>query len=282
MKANSMSICIPSIVEGDFFCNKNCPYCVSKMTGSNKIDKMNFIDNLIKARHMAEMAQVNSIIITGKTEPLLNMSFVEKVCNMFKVFPLEIQTNGIMLNLKMIGDLYTLGVNTIAVSMDSPEQFDKMKDVFPLISEAGMTVRLTVNLVNALMDDHRFMTFKNYLTYCKENNVEQLSFRRITIPNHAIDTEESKETQEWIEQNADDGQAQVFIWNYEQDLKNEGIHLYDLPFGASLYMVDGVSCTFFDYCIQDSHNEDDIRSLIYYEDGHMASTWYGSNYGRLF
>lgn len=282
MKANSMSICIPSIMDEGFFCNKNCPYCVSKMTGENRIDRMNFVDKLAKAYNMAHMSQVNSIIITGKTEPLMNMTFVEKVCNMFKNFPIEIQTNGLMLNEKMVEKLYLLNIDTIAVSMDSPEQFEKMKDIFGVIDDYGMTARITVNLVNDLMNDDKFGEFKGYLDYCKENSVSQLSFRKITIPNYAVDTKASKEAQDWIKQNVDEEQSQVFIWKYKQELKKDGIHLYDLPFGASLYMMDGISCTYFEYCIQDSHTENDIRSLIYYEDGHMATTWYGSNFGRIF
>lgn len=31
MKANSLSISIPVGTKGVFTCNKNCPYCVSKM-----------------------------------------------------------------------------------------------------------------------------------------------------------------------------------------------------------------------------------------------------------
>jgi hypothetical protein len=46
-----------------------------------------------------------------------------------------------------------------------------------------------------------------------------------------------------------------------------------LPFGATIYDVEGISFTHFDYCVQDSNSDDEIRSLIYMEDGHMYTSW---------
>lgn len=252
------------------------------MTGINPINRDWFYLNLRKARHMAEMAQVNSIVITGKTEPLLDMPAVEKVCRVFEDFPIEIQTNGILLNENVLNSLAFYKVSVIAVSMDNIKQFNDLKDIFKFIKSKGMTVRLTVNLVNELLLSKKFSSFSKYLAYCKENGVEQLSFREITIPNYSIDSEESKVTQRWIKKNVSEVETNKFISRYEKQLKSKGMHLYDLAFGASLYMLEGVSCTYFEYCVQDSHKEEDIRSLIYYEDGHMSSTWYGSNYGRIF
>jgi hypothetical protein len=37
--------------------------------------------------------------------------------------------------------------------------------------------------------------------------------------------------------------------------------------------VGGIAVTFFEYCVQDSNGEDDIRSLIYNQDGHLYTTW---------
>ena len=49
-------------------------------------------------------------------------------------------------------------------------------------------------------------------------------------------------------------------------------------------MVDGVSVSWFDNCIQETNvDSDEIRSLVYWEDGHLSTSWYGSSqYGRLF
>lgn len=79
MKANSMSITIPVGNNGEFKCNKNCPYCVSKMTGLNEVDYKGFIRHLPKAEKMAQMTEVQSVIITGKTEPTLNLKAIKQV-----------------------------------------------------------------------------------------------------------------------------------------------------------------------------------------------------------
>ena len=46
-----------------------------------------------------------------------------------------------------------------------------------------------------------------------------------------------------------------------------------LPFGATVFDINGVSFTYFDYCVQESSNDETIRSLIYQEDGHLYTSW---------
>ena len=287
MKANSMSICVPSIKGEDFFCNKNCPYCVTKMTGMNPVNRERFLKNFNKAKHIGELAQVTSIIITGKSEPLLDLKTVKHICEIFSEFPIEIQTNGLLLNEETITLLGMFGIDTIAISIDSYAQMEKLASIIPFIKEKGMTLRYTINLTgNILQKNPNSISYIEYtkeiLSIVKNYGVDQVSFRDITIPNYAIDTEESRKTQEWINLNIPKKWAGTFIASYEWLLQHEGVKVCELPFGAVVYMYDGMSCTYFGYCIQDSNKDNDIRSLIYYEDGHMATTWYGSNYGRVF
>ena len=286
MKANSMSICIPSLRDDIFFCNKNCPYCVSRMTGNGKgqVEGDRFENNLKKARTMAIASGVNSIVLTGKTEPTLNLGAISIVCDVFRDFPIEIQTNGILLDEHMLNSFEDWGIDTIAVSIDSYSQLVGMKSTLELISGMGFNSRITVNLTDRVLYDMDYGTFEDTLKLVKTIGINQLSFRRITIPNYAIDTPESIETQKWIKNNVDQDKATEFLKGYTDYLENskDSHFLYNLAFGAKLYMVDGISCTHFEYCIQDDHSEEDIRSLIYYEDGHLSSTWYGSNHGRLF
>ncbi len=46
-----------------------------------------------------------------------------------------------------------------------------------------------------------------------------------------------------------------------------------LPYGAAVYDLDGVAVSHFDYCVQDDHGPDDIRSQIFAEDGHLYMAW---------
>lgn len=293
MKANSLSICVPLPrdirVKNPTFCNKDCPYCISKMTGFGKVDEGTFQRNLPKVKRMADLCQVNSVIFTGKTEPLLNMKVVEDFSREFKAYPLEIQTNGKLLSEDTIRKLATLKFNVLAISIDSFEQLINIFSFIPAIHYFGMTVRLTINVVKD------FYTFPEDISYTKkvqslldslqEKEVDQVSFRGITKPSHPVDTEESRKAQAWIDEHIDSGSSRTFLYTYEMFLQNVGMLIKRLPSGTGyteVYMYKGMSCTSFPYCIQDANNEDDIRSLIYYEDGHLATTWYGSNFGRIF
>lgn len=286
MKANSISICIPSLNGNFFYCNKNCPYCISKMTGTGKGEAIGerYFRNLKKAKTMAIACEASSVILTGKTEPTLNLEVVKKVCKIFEDFPIEIQTNGILLNEKNINLLDDWGVDTIAISVDSYEQLTSLSEALKLMRNLSFNIRLTVNLTNSILNDDILYDFRNFLNLAILNDINQLSFRKVVIPDHAINTKESIKVQKWINENVDEEKANKFIDNFTNYILNSGEaqFLYRLPFGADMYMVDGVSCTVFRKCIQEDHKDDDIRSLVYYEDGHLSSTWYGSNYGRLF
>jgi organic radical activating enzyme len=285
VKANNISISIPAGKENGkkIFCNKNCEYCVSKMTGFSYENEYNFYENLKKAKKIADVASVNSVIITGKSEPTLNLYTVEIVCKLFKDFPIEIQTNGVSLLDNPTGLLTKFkieGINTIAVSMDNVKQFEEMAPVFAMASEMNFTVRITVNLTNKLLLSDNDIDY--YFNYCRDNGIHQLSFRKITIPNKRVYTLESDKACEWIRGNVDDDLADAFVYSFEKTVKKEGVPIYTLPFGATVYMVRDISCTIFEHCIQEVNNFDDIRSLVYHEDGHMSMSWYGSNYGRIF
>lgn len=278
MKATSLSICIP--VEGK--CNKNCPYCVSKMTGCSPVTGWNsFRRRLEKARTIAELSGVTSIILTGKSEPLLNLSALEVAAEEFHDFPLIVQTNGRLLvkDLSTIDRLAEIDIDIIAVSVDTVREIVDLKAAAKEIHECGMTLRITVNLSDRIMD---VMTPEQVFAACKTQGIDQLSFRVLTIPDYPVDTAASRKAQEWIQKNVDTEKLSRFFRDYEDLVERHGRFVSRLPFGAKLYDVDGVSCTLFHHCIQESNGEDDIRTLVYWEDGHLSTSWYGSNVGRIF
>lgn len=288
MKANTLSVSIPVGNGKKLVCNKRCPYCVSKMTGVNPRNDLVFYRNLkTKAKHMAMLAQINSVILTGKSELLLNMEAVYEACEVFSDYPLEIQTNGLLLTDELIEDLATRGVNTLAVSIDSYEgmlQFAKWANA---AHEQGVTLRATVNLTNEIMggspENSDYKAIANaVITKLQEVGVDQVSFRKLTVPDNPVKTLESITTQKWIEENAYGDWADVFLTKFDEVLRESGVLVNVLPFGARVYMYNGISCTTFGHCIQEKTNGEDIRSLVYYEDGHMSVSWYGSNFGRVF
>ena len=287
MKANSLSICIPSLKGEEFFCNKDCPYCISKMTGMNPVNTEFYTRNIIKAQYVAEAAQVTSVVLTGKTEPLTNMDMVLMMARRFHKFPLEVQTNGLLLTASKIKMLAYAGINTVAISIDSWDQLDTLRGAIGLLREKPITVRLTINLTRDILrlspeEVHYYELAATMVNKCREYGADQVSFRELTIPDHPIESEASKAAQAWISADLPAGWAKVFLASYDMLLQNKGLEVRSLPFGPKIYMLNGVSCTSFTHCIQEKPANDDIRSLIYYEDGHMSTMWYGSNYGRIF
>lgn len=291
MKANNLSISIPN--KG---CKKNCPYCVSRMTGYMTADEELFINNLRKARHLAEMSQVSSISITGKGEPLLNLKMVRDVVREFRDFPVELQTCGLELadDTSLVDLLVLEDVDIFALSFDNWSDFEAMKYVIERVNRLNRTVRVTMNVSDMLIKPFkeagsRVPEFMDYINECKKYGVHQFSFRRLSIPYGSCGTPEGNRTANWIREHAKEdmntgvGYYQKLLRQFSDACETDEIGmLRDLNYGAKLYTVRGISFTYFSYCIQDSSkNSEDIRSLIYQEDGHIYTTW-NSLAGRIF
>ncbi len=193
MKATNLSVSIPNVG-----CDKNCPYCVSKMTGYVDGNIFNMIRNIEKVRTFAEMADVTSVSFTGKGEPVLNFGNLEKMLTNFNHLPCELQTNGIELSkeLGLIDHLYLKGLDIIAVSVDSYFELDKI--VAPIVKRAhnfNMTVRVTLNITEKL--EHGF---ESIFRKIKEIGVDQFSIRKISVANFT----DNEKVAGWIEKNAPD------------------------------------------------------------------------------
>ena len=269
MKANNLAISVPN-----YGCSKNCPYCISKMTGYKDKNLGMFYRNMGKVVKMAEIAQVNNVIITGKGEPLFDedsINQVIQVAKFFREYPLEIQTNGKrLLNYPELMDrLYLEGINTIAVSVDNEKQMNDIVDLFPEIHRLGMLVRLTFNIT----DMFEGITFETMLCYCTEHNIDQLSIRKITTPSIVKDTPDSWKAFNWIAKHGAQELYDDINIELKQAILSNSTKLSTLSFGATIFDIEGIAVTIFDHCIQESNMEDDIRSLIYEEDGHLYYTW---------
>lgn len=278
MRATNLSISIPN-----YGCGKNCPYCISKMTGYVEKDLRLFHRNLNKVKSIAKQAEVSSVSFTSKGEILgkpESMKVLSEIASTFTdEFACEIQTNGDGLTRDVVNFLYHAGIDTIAISIDNFGDIDRLESIFDSINSYGMTIRLTVNLLPSTYNN----TPADYFQKCKDYNIQQISFRSITTPNYSevVNTKVGKKAYDWIEENVSQEKTLLFIESYASYIKEHGREIRRLAYGAVLYNVEGVSTTHFEYCIQDGNEEDDIRSLIYYEDGHLATTWYGSNVGRI-
>jgi molybdenum cofactor biosynthesis enzyme MoaA len=245
------------------------------MTGGVKTDNILFEQNLEKAKYIAQSSAVSSISITGKGEPFLNIEAMTKVVNVFKHMPIEVQTNGRLLkklfNSKMIGKYnYLISqlsyIDVFAFSCDTFEEITDLKDVIENLNRHGFITRITFNVTDRVSDK----TYSDFLNAFKEVGVRQFSFRKIIKANFT----EENEVHKWIDEH---GGADIYDNLISQGkgyiTENNCQMIRKLSYGAVLYDVDGMSYTYFDYCIQDTSDDGDVRSLIYQEDGHLYTTW---------
>lgn len=267
MIAGNVAVCVPN--KG---CDKNCPYCVSRMTGKTASDPMLIKMHIRKVKKLADAAQVFSILLTGKGEPLCDIEMTEYLIRAFSEYSVELQTNGIILakEYSLLEHFHVLGLNTVAISVDDLSDFNP--DLLNAIHQNGMITRITFNITNKLhMDGYSYqdLSFHNLIDICKTAHVDQMTIRNIVVPNNTVRTKETK----WIEDNVD---SSIYRNIEEQMIKScekDGQLIMQLPYGALVYDYKGIAVSYSRYCIQDHNKGDDIRSLIFQENGHVHTSW---------
>lgn len=234
------------------------------MTGYLKTDEELILKNLHKVIEFSKRAGVLSVLFTSKGEPLLHKSlaFLCEIIDSFYDFPLEIQTNGLLLNDETISILSNANLNVIAISIDDKYQLQELIPQIKNINSKGIVTRLCVNISNELEG----LNFKDLIDYCNSNNIRQLTLRKLTIPEECSSTPQAK----WIQENAPESLYNNFIKQFEGFPKRFIRKTVD---NTSIYDCKDISIIHSDYCIQESNTSDDIRSLIFAEDGHLYTSW---------
>jgi hypothetical protein len=276
MRSNNLAISVMPPKDGPI-CDKNCNYCVSRMTGYPVADDHLIMRNLDKVKMLATMAGVSSVMFTGKGEPTLNYGGLVTMMTPFKKWPgLELQTNGYWLNksenLDAVSELHRIGLDIVAVSVDSEADCKNLQPLFEKVRSSDMKLRICYNLV-------KFEPILNYVEDLIEMVIkcgaDQLLVRKITIPKYIDEGSIAAiNTRNWIINNVSfelyDVLEQQFISRYGGPQSLVRI----LPHGATVYDYKGkISVSFSNYCIQEANNTDDIRSLIFMEDGHVYTSW---------
>jgi len=246
------------------------------MTGKLATHRELMQANLPKVLNLARMAGVSSVLLTGKGEPCRDLDDAIWLLDAFAHLPVELQTNGLRLIRRFerdpgVGDLERLsqrGLNVLAFSLDGLEQFGRMAPLFARAVELGLVVRVTFNLTDRLPQDTGLDAF---LDACRSSGVQQFSLRQVTVPNDvALSTPEAVQTAAWIREHVDPALYTRLV----EDLTARKPRLIRrLPYGAVVYDLAGIAVSHFDYCVQDDHGPDDIRSLIFQEDGHLYTAW---------
>jgi hypothetical protein len=263
LKAENLTISVPNAG-----CDKNCPYCVSRMTGYVENDYPRMIRNIDKIIHVARAAEVTSVLFTGKGEPILAYRELIELAGLFNFWPLELQTNGIGLSGgddSLLSGLYDAGFDVIAVSIDNRKDLDAYRELFSRIGRAGLISRITVNITDLLGE----IAFSELLAYCRTNEISQLTLRRIVTPENPKDTR----TADWIARHAHDSDYRSLMEQARLFVSEQGRLIRTLNHGVEVYDCGGVSFSYSDYCIQEHNLGDNVRSLVFLEDGHLYTSW---------
>ena len=282
-----------SIVVGTRACNARCPFCVSRLTGFTTLPKTRKINriNFDKACRLAQLGGTTTVLMTGKGEPMLYPAEVTTYLDLLKkwAFPLiELQTNGLTLGRLARGgasgvkglDKTTLiewqkkGLNTIAISaVDVRNEsnaaiynsdYPDLNQTIKFIHSFGFTVRLCIMMMEGLVDNP--LRVQEVIDFCRANQVEQLTIRPIRKPQVTVHDEAAARFV------AEHGLGDFEIKTITDWCLKTGVKLLTLPLGAMVLDMNGQNLCLSD-CLNETGEDDDIRTLIYYSDGSLRYRW---------
>jgi molybdenum cofactor biosynthesis enzyme MoaA len=275
-----------NILAGNTNCNANCPFCISKMTPkagmSSERPSVNWI-NFKKACQFAKINLVNTVMITGKGEPLLYPQQITDFLTQLKPygFPIiEIQTNALILGRDFSDYRDTLktwrkkGVSTFVISIVHYKN-NRNKEIYApnsayfdieqLINNlhcSGFSVRLNCVLLKGYIDSVKELN--NLVDFCLKNKVEQLTLKPVEllkIKNNPV----AEATKKFLLPNNSEKNIHKF-------LNKNAIKLRTLDFGGIVYDYKGQNVCITD-CLSGKPLTEDLRQIIFFPDGHLRYDW---------
>ncbi len=279
MKVQTLSVVVPTKK-----CVNSCKFCVSKTHDNpycNNMMNEYFVPDMKRRLDYAIHHGVDTIILTGTGEILQNRPFLVLLDSILKSmnnpFPvIEVQTSGVMLDDENLRFLRDMGVSTISLSVSNlfndEENMEvigvheklqfKLKDLCSKIKSFGFNIRISLNMVKFNL------TYKPeyYFTVAKELGAAQITFRELyTSKNNTVEDQ-------WITKNRVEPSVMLDIQKYITD---NGRPLYTLPFGATVFSVDGVSTVLDLDCMMSKKTvvDDVLKYFILRENGKIYTHW---------
>jgi len=276
-----------SIVVGTGACNAACPWCISKMTCSEKpkspeINQTRFLT----ACDIVEQARngLVSVILTGKGEPMLFMDQISTYLELLRSyhFPLvDLQTNGTLIdmNIEQLTRWAQTGALTLVcisiahwdpkISNDMMgirwEGFDYRKAVSQL-QHAGLAVRLNCTLMTDGV--HKTADIDKLVEETRKCGADQLTIRDVEAPEQVLDCGEAAKLHAFSVK----PHRMHDAWLRDYLVQNGGTELLKLPHGASVLDYHGQNICVAN-CLTDTTDPDDIRQIIFFPDGRIAYDW---------
>jgi len=283
-------------VAGSGACNCRCMHCVSKMTPNPCDDQQHPINwrNFIIGAQMANQYGSNTFLITGKGEPTLFPEQITQYLEHIKDrgYPLiELQTNGVNLAKESFDahllKWYKLGLTTIALSIGHYDSIENAEIVRPNVEtdrfniadliyklhnidiehHTGFSIRLTCMLVKGYIDNINEVL--NLIDFARNNKVEQITIRRIERPSNPMNLDVAKYV--------DEHTVSLETIEYIRKIISEGGTLVRrLVHGGLVYDYHNQNI-----CISNcltitpdiENSADDIRQIIFFQDGHVRYAW---------
>ncbi len=278
MKIQSISI-VPEKVG----CNASCKYCIASMTQTPKSgDKINY-DKLSNALQYAIAGGAQTAIITSKGETLLSdWDYIGDILKYTKEHGFgqrDLHSN--MMNVlerkeefleELVKPAY--GLTNVTMTLPSMDYETSQKlmgattdydSLFKFLrEEADLVVRLSCVMNKQGVHDRE--TIEDYITKAKEKGVNQIVFRGLWIPDNSKHTK----VYEWSRENRVD--ASIARTALEEMVQEGKAHkMFELPWGESVYDVDGVNVSTSGRCSETKSGV--MKSLIYLPDNHVYSDW---------
>lgn len=290
MEVQSLSIDVPS------GCLNNCWFCVSQMHRNDYehkiIEAMNndklifqdeskfYIEEYKKRMQFARDNGCNTIMLTGTGEPLMNKKFLKRFSKWNGELKnpflwIELQTSGVGLDDDYCKFLRNeVGVNTISLSLcdifnsDINTTYVQTKpghaiDIFKIcemIKKWGFNLRISLNMTERFND----IDVDQIFDQLEALGADQVTFREL----YQSGDPELKQNK-WIERNA--AKYEVFH-NINKYIKEHGIPLEILPFGARKYSVREMSVVIDDDCMS-KQSEKVLKYLILRPNCKLYSRW---------
>lgn len=276
-----------SVVVGREACVASCPFCVSGCTPTKEnliSPKVNFRNFDIACR-LAEKSGIDTVMLTGRGEPLLypdQLTDYLKALSKFNFPFIELQTNCILASKQRekyddyFKKWYELGLTTITISVVSHRkevnqkiyqpngEYIDLPELIDYLHYIGFSLRLTCVMCKGMMDSEE--EIMNFIKFAKENKVEQVTLRPVN------DEFRRQTAHDWIEINKLTQSRKEEIKAY---LDKVGTKLLTLERIGTVYDVMGQN-VMFSLPLNKNTRDDDPengRQLIFFPDGHLRYEW---------
>ena len=294
MSVQSVSICCPGKK-----CINNCMTCTVPQHANPYRDLYNgspmevyrywkSVENLLE---QAREEGVGTLMITGSNEPqqdkrwLQTLSIVlRNLKNPFR--KVEIQSTGALIDYEYLQFMKeALGLTTFAISVFNiinaeintkiERSADKLLSVKMLCENCrklDINIRICLNVTDHFVDDDIHpaseLSIKEQVAKafdrCKELGANQVTFRKMWAANDTCPQGK------WIKENCT--HSDEIIEEVKRVVKNDGIYLNTLEYGAKRYDYRGMSLVI-DEDSMSQNKDTGIKYYIIRPDGHMYSSW---------